>query len=465
MPTYLKEGQEFSPEHFDRGFGFHGSSEETRAPLSSARNPSRHAMYAEETGVPPPVGNRLARGGSPKKFDDGGAVAAQLRQNAMAGNAKPSYPPPAGMGGQPAPSVSGIPQPQPQPGIQGGMPQGAVGQGASMAQMRNPQYGAAQRPPGPPPQGMQGPPPQGAGAPLAQGALGQQAGGAPLMGMARGGGARRFAVGGVNPLGATPASVGAVGSGAAPNTGNPNAPDPYTTALSPAAQAAIAAANMPSTYQLATAPGTPPGGVSAPSGAPVAQAAAKARGGRIRHYDEGGNVDQGAGPQEDPLAHASLTMPAADASKMARNLVATGAKMGAQSASRNLAQTMRGLPTADRRPGSSVGLNQPQPSTGPLAGVPGATGLPRSTPGGPPIAASAPTHTAAPMQTPLLARGGFIKSAIKHPGMMKEGAVHEGVSTHQFMEEHKGSPGSLGAAARLGLRMTGGDLSPRKKKD
>lgn len=54
----------------------------------------------------------------------------------------------------------------------------------------------------------------------------------------------------------------------------------------------------------------------------------------------------------------------------------------------------------------------------------------------------------------------WISGAIKHPGRMKHGAAREGVSTHQYMEEHKDSPGSLGRAARLGLR-----LSAMSKKD
>jgi hypothetical protein len=37
---------------------------------------------------------------------------------------------------------------------------------------------------------------------------------------------------------------------------------------------------------------------------------------------------------------------------------------------------------------------------------------------------------------------------------MTKDAAREGVSTHEFMEEHKNSGGSLGAAARLGLRMS-----------
>lgn len=63
-----------------------------------------------------------------------------------------------------------------------------------------------------------------------------------------------------------------------------------------------------------------------------------------------------------------------------------------------------------------------------------------------------------------MAKHKFIKGAIKHPGRMKNLAKEHGVSTHEEMENDKDKPGGLGAAARLGLRLTGGDLSPRKNK-
>lgn len=47
----------------------------------------------------------------------------------------------------------------------------------------------------------------------------------------------------------------------------------------------------------------------------------------------------------------------------------------------------------------------------------------------------------------------WISKAIKHPGRMKEAAKKAGESTHEYMEKHKSSGGSLGAAARLGLRL------------
>ena len=63
------------------------------------------------------------------------------------------------------------------------------------------------------------------------------------------------------------------------------------------------------------------------------------------------------------------------------------------------------------------------------------------------------------------AEGGFIHGVIHHPGRMKNLAKEHGVSVHQEMEsdKHSSSP-SLRSAANLGLRLTGGDLSPRKKR-
>jgi hypothetical protein len=59
----------------------------------------------------------------------------------------------------------------------------------------------------------------------------------------------------------------------------------------------------------------------------------------------------------------------------------------------------------------------------------------------------------------------FIKAAIKHPGRMKKLAAAHGRSVHEEMEHDKHSKDpSLRAAANLGLRLTGGDLSPHKNK-
>ena len=64
------------------------------------------------------------------------------------------------------------------------------------------------------------------------------------------------------------------------------------------------------------------------------------------------------------------------------------------------------------------------------------------------------------------AKGGkWIGKGISRPGRMKKLAKEHGVSVHQEMErdKHSSSP-SLRSAANLGLRLTGGDLSPRKRK-
>lgn len=48
----------------------------------------------------------------------------------------------------------------------------------------------------------------------------------------------------------------------------------------------------------------------------------------------------------------------------------------------------------------------------------------------------------------------WIASAIKKPGVEKAAAKRAGESTHQYMEEHKNSPGKAGQRARLGLRLS-----------
>lgn len=48
----------------------------------------------------------------------------------------------------------------------------------------------------------------------------------------------------------------------------------------------------------------------------------------------------------------------------------------------------------------------------------------------------------------------WIAGAIKHPGAEKRAAARAGESTHQYMEEHKHSPGKAGQRARLGLRLS-----------
>ena len=48
----------------------------------------------------------------------------------------------------------------------------------------------------------------------------------------------------------------------------------------------------------------------------------------------------------------------------------------------------------------------------------------------------------------------WIAGAIKHPGAEKRAAAAAGKSTHEFMEEHKNSPGTAGKRARLGLALS-----------
>lgn len=48
----------------------------------------------------------------------------------------------------------------------------------------------------------------------------------------------------------------------------------------------------------------------------------------------------------------------------------------------------------------------------------------------------------------------FIKSAIKHPGAERRAAAAAGMSTHAYMEKHKGDSGTAGKRARLGLTLS-----------
>lgn len=56
----------------------------------------------------------------------------------------------------------------------------------------------------------------------------------------------------------------------------------------------------------------------------------------------------------------------------------------------------------------------------------------------------------------------WIKGAIKHPGAEKEAAKRAGMSTHEYMEKHKNSPGTAGKRARLGLALS--KMARRRKK-
>lgn len=47
--------------------------------------------------------------------------------------------------------------------------------------------------------------------------------------------------------------------------------------------------------------------------------------------------------------------------------------------------------------------------------------------------------------------GGWIKGAVKHPGVFSAAAKRAGESTHAFAEEHKGDGGTKGKRARLAL--------------
>jgi len=48
----------------------------------------------------------------------------------------------------------------------------------------------------------------------------------------------------------------------------------------------------------------------------------------------------------------------------------------------------------------------------------------------------------------------WIKGAIKHPGAEKKAAAKAGMSTHAYMEKHKGDSGTAGKRARLDLTLS-----------
>lgn len=157
-----------------------------------------------------------------------------------------------------------------------------------------------------------------------------------------------------------------------------------------------------------------------------------AGGGKVRRADGGAMIPTGRPANAPPqpgmgaLGRATVTMPVADAARAAQGMVQAGRAIGAAHGA-GRAQ----MPMVASGAATALGAARPPVGQGPV---------------------------------PAMAKGGFIKGAIKHPGRMKHGAEREGVSTHEYMVEHQHSAGSLGAAARLGLRMTGGDLSPRRKK-
>lgn len=48
----------------------------------------------------------------------------------------------------------------------------------------------------------------------------------------------------------------------------------------------------------------------------------------------------------------------------------------------------------------------------------------------------------------------WIQGAIKHPGAEKKAAARAGITTHAYMEKHKGDKGKAGFRARLGLKLS-----------
>lgn len=57
----------------------------------------------------------------------------------------------------------------------------------------------------------------------------------------------------------------------------------------------------------------------------------------------------------------------------------------------------------------------------------------------------------------------WIQKAIKHPGAETKAAKKAGMSTHEYMEEHKDAPGKAGKRARLGLTLSKMSKSHERK--
>jgi hypothetical protein len=55
---------------------------------------------------------------------------------------------------------------------------------------------------------------------------------------------------------------------------------------------------------------------------------------------------------------------------------------------------------------------------------------------------------------PVMKSGGWIKGAIKKPGVFKASAKKAGMSTHAFAEKHKHDSGVTGNRARLALTLS-----------
>lgn len=54
-----------------------------------------------------------------------------------------------------------------------------------------------------------------------------------------------------------------------------------------------------------------------------------------------------------------------------------------------------------------------------------------------------------------MAKKHWIAGAISHPGAERKAAAKAGMSTKDYMEKHKNSPGTAGKRARLGLTLEG----------
>jgi hypothetical protein len=213
-----------------------------------------------------------------------------------------------------------------------------------------------------------------------------------------------------------PSEFGFSGSNVAPRSHPRIEPDPYDDGLA-GPKRNVREPIKPSPQRLAVGGPAMPQGAPPPAGPPPGQPPMS--GGVL------GALTHGAPGGQEP----TISMPVSSAIQAAQNLVQTGAKHGAAAAGQAVMQHF-----ARHRP-------------------------PMVAPSGPPAAAP-------PQGAPAMAKGGkFIQGAIKHKGRETQRAKAAGRSVHDQMEhdKHSNDP-SLRGAANLGLRLTGGDLSPHRKK-
>ena len=147
-------------------------------------------------------------------------------------------------------------------------------------------------------------------------------------------------------------------------------------------------------------------------------------------------------------------VPVPKAAKAAMGALALGRLQGARAARPKLPAPPPAMPIA-------AAPRAPMPMPGPMPGG----GAPPMPMGVPAMKSGGHMDDGDCDDGDYAAGGKFIQKGIRHPGRMKNLAKRHGIGVHQEMERDKhSSDPSLRSAANLGLRLTGGDLSPRKKR-